>query len=107
MASGMANTKGMGPEQLNATALTLSTTVGAQSGAISGAGTIVSGTFTFGSSLVDAQSKELEAEAERIRATQDMLDKQDQALHELIQKSISTQDTIQQNINQTRTKILG
>ena len=88
-------------------AMTVTTKVQAQAGAFTGAGTIASGAFTFGASMVEAESKELEAEAERIRATQDLLDKQDQALHELIQKSISTQDTIQQNINQTRTKILG
>lgn len=88
-------------------AMTVTTKVQAQAGAFTGAGTIASGAFNFGATMVEAGTKELEAEAERIRATQDLLDKQDQALHELIQKSISTQDTIQQNINQTRTKILG
>jgi len=107
VSSGMAGSQNMSAKQLNAQALTVTTKVGAQSGAITGAGTILSGAFTFGSTMVEAESKELEADAERIRAMQDLLDRQDQALHELIQKSLSTQETIQQNINQTRTKILG
>ena len=107
VSAGMAGAQNMTARQVNAQAMTVTTKVQAQAGAITGAGTIASGAFTFGASMVEAESKELEAEAERIRATQDLLDKQDQALHELIQKSISTQDTIQQNINQTRTKILG
>ena len=88
-------------------AMTVTTTVQAQASVFTGSSTIASGGFTFGATMVESESKKLEAEAERIRATQDQLDKQDQALHELIQKSISTQDTIQQNMNQTRTKILG
>jgi len=42
-----------------------------------------------------------------MRATQEQLSRIDDALHELLQKARSTQDTIQQNINQTRAKILG
>ena len=75
--------------------------------AIGGAGTVASGAFTFGGSMVEASSKELEADAERIRATQEQLSRIDDALHELLQKARSTQDTIQQNMNQTRAKILG
>lgn len=77
------------------------------SGAITGAGTAASGAFTFGGTMVEASNKDLEADAERIRSTQDQLDRIDDALHELLQKARSTQDTIQQNMNQTRAKILG
>ena len=76
-------------------------------GAISGAGTVVSGTFTFGGTMIEAQTKELEADTERMRATQEQLSRIDDALHELLQKARSSQDAIQQNMNQTRAKILG
>ena len=76
-------------------------------GAISGGGTIASGAFTFGGTMVEANTKELEADAERMRATQEQLNRIDDAMHELLQKARSTQETIQQNINQTRAKILG
>ena len=76
-------------------------------GAISGAGTVVSGTFTFGGTMIEAQTKELEADAERMRATQEQLSRIDDALRELLQKARSTQDAIQQNMNQTRARILG
>jgi len=57
--------------------------------------------------MIEAQTKELEADAERMRATQEQLSRIDDALRDLLQKARSTQDTIQQNINQTRAKILG
>ena len=104
VSSGM---KGATGDAFNGTAMTVSTKVQAQAGAIGGAGSIVSSAFSFGASMVEAGSKELEADAERIRATQDMLNRMDDALHELIQKSLSTQDAIQQNMNQTRQRILG
>ena len=84
-----------------------STRIQGISGAITGAGTIVSGSFTFGAAMVEAENKELEADAERMRATQEQLSRIDDALHELLQKARSTQDAIQQNMNQTRSKILG
>lgn len=56
--------------------------------------------------MYDAKLKESEADVERIRAQQ-QLESLDEALKTLIQKALSTQDTIQQNLNQTRTKILG
>ncbi len=99
--------KGVSGDAFTGTAMTVTTKVQAQAGAIGGAGSIVSSAFTFGAGMVEAGGKELEAEAERIRATKDMLDRIDDALHELIQKSISTQDAIQQNMNQTRQRILG
>ncbi|HJD96232.1 type III secretion system translocon subunit SctB [Mailhella massiliensis] len=59
------------------------------------------------STMYDAELKESEADVERIRAQQQQLESLDESLKALIQKALSTQDTIQQNINQTRTKILG
>ena len=57
--------------------------------------------------MYDAELKELEGDVARIRAQQQNLESLDEALKALIQKSLSSQDAIQQNINQTRTKILG
>ena len=57
--------------------------------------------------MYDAELKESEASVERIRAQQQNLESLDESLKALIQKAISSQDAIQQNINQTRTKILG
>ena len=57
--------------------------------------------------MYDAELKESEADVERIRAQQQQLESLDESLKALIQKALSTQDTIQQNLNQTRTKILG
>ena len=55
----------------------------------------------------DANIKDMEADVERIRAQQDALRSLDESLQALIQKALSTQDAIQQNMNQTRTRILG
>ena len=81
--------------------------IGGVNSAITGAGTAISGGFTFGGTMVEASNKELEADAERMRATQDQLSRIDESLKELLQKARSTQDSMQQNINQTRAKILG
>ena len=75
--------------------------------AIGGVGSVASGAFTFGGTMIEAENKELEADAERMRATQEQLSRIDDALHELLQKARSTQDAIQQNMNQTRARILG
>ncbi|WP_294555818.1 type III secretion system translocon subunit SctB [uncultured Mailhella sp.] len=57
--------------------------------------------------MYDAELKESEAAVERIRAQQQQLESLDESLKALIQKALSSQDAIQQNMNQTRTKILG
>lgn len=59
------------------------------------------------STMYDAELKEMEGDVERIRAQQQNLESLDESLKALIQKAINSQDTIQQNMNQTRTKILG
>lgn len=70
------------------------------SGAMQGA-TQSSGSF------FDANVSELQAKEEKIKAMTDQLESLDQSLKELVQKALSTQNAIQENINQTRTKILG
>jgi outer membrane murein-binding lipoprotein Lpp len=75
--------------------------------AIGGIGTVLSSPFSFAGTMMEAENKELEADAERMRATQEQLSRIDDALREVLQKARSTQDAIQQNMNQTRAKILG
>ena len=75
--------------------------------AISGIGTVLSSPLSFSGTMMEVKNKELEADAERMRATQEQLSRIDDALRELLQKARSTQDAIQQNMNQTRAKILG
>lgn len=68
---------------------------------------IVSSIGQFVGAQYDAAMKEMEADQERMRASRDALKSINDSLSELIQKSISTQDAIQQNMNQTRSRILG
>lgn len=77
------------------------------SASIGGLNTIIGAAGQYFATLKDADQKALEGEVEKIRAMQQMLESLDQSLKELIQKALSTQDTIQQNMNQTRTRILG
>lgn len=72
-----------------------------------GASGIVSSVGEFVGAQYDAAMKEMEADQERMRASRDALKSINDSLSEVIQKSISTQDAIQQNMNQTRSRILG
>lgn len=67
----------------------------------------VSGINQSAGGFFDANIKDLQAQEERIKAMTDQLDSLDHALKELIQKALDTQNAIQENVNQTRTKILG
>ena len=57
--------------------------------------------------MYDAEIKLMEADIERARAQTDALKSLEDSLHELIQKILSSMDSIQQGTNQTRTRILG
>ncbi len=74
---------------------------------MSGSNSILGGIGQFIATQYDAKLKEQEGNVERIRATQQMLDSLDENLKALIQKALASQDAIQQNMNQTRTRILG
>lgn len=65
------------------------------------------GTTQSAGSFFDAETTKLQAQQEQIKAMNDQLDSLDQALKELVQKALDTQNAIQENMNQTRTKILG
>ncbi|PKN41143.1 MAG: type III secretion system protein [Deltaproteobacteria bacterium HGW-Deltaproteobacteria-18] len=58
-------------------------------------------------SFYDSDIKLMDATIERARAQTDALKSMEDSLRELIGKMLSTMDSIQQNTNQTRTKILG
>ncbi|NCD25483.1 MAG: type III secretion system protein [Deltaproteobacteria bacterium] len=59
------------------------------------------------SGMYDAEIKLMDADIERARAQTDALKSLEESLRELIQKMLSTMDSIQQSTNQTRTRILG
>lgn len=67
----------------------------------------LNGTTQSAGSFFDAETTKLQAQQEQIKAMNDQLDSLDQALKELVQKALDTQNAIQENMNQTRTKILG
>lgn len=55
----------------------------------------------------DADLKMSDANIEQLRSMSDALRSLEESFKEVIQKSLSVQEAIQQNTNQTRTKILG
>ena len=57
--------------------------------------------------MLDAEMKDREADIELKRSLIAQLDSLNNALKEVIQKAMQTQETIQANTNQTRTKILS
>lgn len=72
-----------------------------------GVGGIINSIGGFVGAQYDATIKEMDADQEQMRASRDALKSITDGLSELIQKAISTQDAIQQNMNQTRSRILG
>ena len=85
----------------------LNTKVQAFNSSMNGVNSILGSIGQCVSTMYDAALKESEADVERIRAQQQNLESLDESLKTLIQKAINSQETIQQNMNQTRTKILG
>lgn len=57
--------------------------------------------------IYDSEIKNIDATIERARSQSDALKSLEDSLKELLSKLLATQDAIQQNSNQTRTKILG
>lgn len=94
------STRQMAETTLNTQVQSFNSSMGGVSGMMSSINQAVGGFF-------DAEVTELQAEQERMKAMQDTLDSLQQALKETLQKALSTQDAIQENMNQTRTKILG
>ena len=74
---------------------------------ISSAGTIISAGGDYAQGLRSAEGKRLEAEQEQIRTMMEQTKQTNDALKELIAKSLDFMSSMQANMNQTRTKILG
>lgn len=88
------------PQMVEATAQSLN-------GIFGSAGSMFTAGGEFGESLRSAESKELEADAERIRTTLELTKQSDEALRDLVSKSLDYINSMQSNMNQTRAKILG
>ncbi|MBR5734204.1 MAG: type III secretion system protein, partial [Desulfovibrionaceae bacterium] len=87
--------------------MTLNNKITCFNSCMTGSNSILGSIGQFFATQYDAKLKEQEGNVERIRATQQQIESLDEALKSLIQKAISSQDAIQQNMNQTRTRILG
>lgn len=85
--------------------MALNTKTSAINSALGGVATTMNSISGAIGGFMDAEIKESEARIEGYRAVNDTLQALEQSLKELIQKALSVQDSIQQNVNQTRTKI--
>lgn len=74
---------------------------------ISSAGTIISSGGDYAQSMRSAEAKRLEAEQEQIRTMMEQTKQTNDAMKELIAKSLDFMNAMQANMNQTRAKILG
>ena len=72
-----------------------------------GASGIIGGVSQGVGGIMDASIKGLEAKAEKLRAERDILKEFNNSWSDLIQKTLSASDAIQQSMNQARSKILG
>lgn len=85
----------------------LNSKVQAASGSFGGVSNMMNSITQAVGGLYDSEITELQANQERMKAMQESLDSLEQSLKETIQKALQTQNAIQENMNQTRTKILG
>lgn len=74
---------------------------------ISSAGSMFTAGGEFGQSMRSAEAKRLEAEQEQIRTMMEQTKQTNEALKDLVAKSLDFMNAMQANMNQTRTKILG
>lgn len=74
---------------------------------ISAAGSMFTAGGEFGQSLRSAEAKRLEAQQEQIRTMMEQTKQTNEALKDLVSKSLDFMNSMQANMNQTRTKILG
>lgn len=74
---------------------------------ISSAGSMISAGGDYAQSMRSAEAKRLEAEQEQIRTMLEQTKQTNEALKDLIAKSLDFMNSMQANMNQTRTKILG
>lgn len=74
---------------------------------ISSVGTIISSGGDYAQGLRSAEAKRLEAQQEQIRTMMEQTRQTNDALKDLVSKSLDFMNSMQANMNQTRTKILG
>lgn len=74
---------------------------------ISSVGTMISAGGDYAQSLRSAEAKELEAQAEQIRTSMELTKQANEAMRDLVSKSLDFMNSMQANMNQTRTRILG
>lgn len=74
---------------------------------ISSAGSIISAGGDYAQGLRSAEAKRLEAQQEQIRTMMEQTKQTNDALKDLVSKSLDFMNSMQANMNQTRTKILG
>ena len=74
---------------------------------ISSVGTMISSGGDYAQGLRSAEGKRLEAEQEQIRTMMEQTKQTNEALRDLVAKAQEFANAMQQNMNQTRTKILG
>lgn len=107
------NTYGVGKTAENTTMtrnnaeMLLNAKVQATSSSIGGVSSVMNSITQAVGGIFDSEITELQADQERMKAMQESLDSLEQSLKETIQKALQTQNAIQENMNQTRTKILG
>jgi hypothetical protein len=88
-------------------AMLSSTQIGGLSTSFQGGSTVFSTISQFSGTMYDASIKEQDASIERSRSTIESLKDVNEALTELIRKSLSTAESMQETTNQTRTRILA
>ena len=74
---------------------------------ISSVGTMISSGGDYAQGLRSAEGKRLEAEQEQIRTMMEQTKQTNEALRDLVAKAQEFANAMQQNMNQTRTRILG
>ena len=74
---------------------------------LSSAGSMFTAGGEFGQSMQSAEAKRLEAQQEQIRTMMEQTKQTNEALKDLVSKSLDFMNSMQANMNQTRTKILG
>ena len=74
---------------------------------LSSVGSMFTAGGEFGQSMRSAEAKRLEAEQEQIRTMMEQTKQTNEALRDLVAKAQEFANAMQQNMNQTRTKILG
>jgi hypothetical protein len=98
---------GIGQNMDSGQASLYNTQIGGEQQAIGGVANIANTFSQFIGTEYDAKIKELEAKAERSRSTVETLKDFNEALDEMIRKTIQTAEAIAESANQARSKILA